>query len=159
MRFCARQTSAKLTFFSRFCATRRAANRESQLLFGFHAYTMSPLLANWMVNSDQCASPLSLNLTREKSQTSAGDVFRAIWQLALAGSGPMNALLSLFEFIFGCHHTHLSPVFTIKKRTYQGCFECGQEFQYSWELMRSVGSSAGDHWREAPSAKYSPVRP
>jgi hypothetical protein len=33
-------------------------------------------------------------------------------------------------------------VFTIKKRTYQICLECGQEFPYSWELMRTVRSGA-----------------
>jgi hypothetical protein len=70
----------------------------------------------------------------------------------------MNALLSIFDFIFGCHHSHLSRVFTIKKRTYQVCVECGQEFQYSWELMHSMRSSVGDHWREAPGPKYFPVR-
>jgi hypothetical protein len=42
----------------------------------------------------------------------------------------------------GCHHSRLSGVFTIKKRTYQICLECGQEFPYSWELMRSVPSTA-----------------
>ena len=53
----------------------------------------------------------------------------------------MNPLLSIFQFIFGCHHRHLSRVFTIKKRTYQVCFECGGEFEYSWELMHSMRSS------------------
>jgi len=42
-----------------------------------------------------------------------------------------------FESLFGCHHRDLSRVFTIKKRTYRVCFECGREFDYSWELMHS----------------------
>ena len=50
----------------------------------------------------------------------------------------MKPLLWIFQFVFGCRHSHLSSVFTIKRRTYQVCFECGREFDYSWELMRSV---------------------
>lgn len=44
----------------------------------------------------------------------------------------MTVLLWIFRFAFGCHHSRLSGVFTIKKRTYQVCLECGQEFEYSW---------------------------
>ena len=33
---------------------------------------------------------------------------------------------------FGCRHRQRSAVFTIKKRTYQVCLNCGQEFEYSW---------------------------
>lgn len=42
----------------------------------------------------------------------------------------MNPLGSIFRFAFGCHHQR-SGVFTIKKRTYQVCLKCGQEFEYS----------------------------
>jgi len=51
----------------------------------------------------------------------------------------------IFESLFGCHHRHLSRVFTIKRRTYQVCFECGREFGYSWELMHSMQSSVADN--------------
>jgi hypothetical protein len=34
----------------------------------------------------------------------------------------------VFQFVFGCHHGQKSSVFTIKKRTYQVCLECGREF-------------------------------
>jgi len=44
----------------------------------------------------------------------------------------MNSILSIFQFAIGCHHRRLSSVFTIKKRTYQVCLKCGQEFEYSW---------------------------
>jgi hypothetical protein len=54
----------------------------------------------------------------------------------------MKPLLSLLQFIFGCRHSGLSRVFTIKKRTYQVCFECGREFEYSWELMRPMHAVA-----------------
>lgn len=40
----------------------------------------------------------------------------------------MNSLLRIFQFAFGCHHGHLSRVFTIKKRTYKVCLDCGEEF-------------------------------
>jgi hypothetical protein len=50
-------------------------------------------------------------------------------------------LLWIFQLIFGCHHSQRSSVFTIKQRTYQVCLECGQEFEYSWELMRSMRSN------------------
>jgi hypothetical protein len=54
----------------------------------------------------------------------------------------MNSILSIFQFAIGCHHRRLSSVFTIKKRTYQVCLKCGQEFEYSWALMQAIRSSA-----------------
>jgi len=57
----------------------------------------------------------------------------------------MRLLTWIVQLAFGCHHRRLSGVFTIKKRTYQVCLTCGQEFPYSWELMHPVRSSiAGD---------------
>jgi len=50
----------------------------------------------------------------------------------------MRLVIWLVQCAWGCHHSRLSNVFTIKKRTYQVCLECGREFPYSWELMRSV---------------------
>jgi len=41
-----------------------------------------------------------------------------------------------FECLFGCHHQQLSRVFTIRRRTYQVCVECGREFEYSWDSMQ-----------------------
>ena len=43
----------------------------------------------------------------------------------------------------------LSRVFTIKKRTYQVCLECGREFEYSWASMHPVRSSVAVN-RDAP---------
>jgi len=54
----------------------------------------------------------------------------------------VSPLLSIFKFTFGCRHRHKSGVFTIKKRTYQVCLKCGQEFEYSWALMHSTRSKA-----------------
>ena len=47
----------------------------------------------------------------------------------------MKPLLSFLHIAFGCRHRQMSRVFTIKKRTYRVCFQCGQEFEYSWALM------------------------
>lgn len=57
----------------------------------------------------------------------------------------MRALHWIFDFVFECHHRHLGRVFTIKNRTYQVCFDCGQEVEYSWELMHSVKSEIACH--------------
>ena len=56
----------------------------------------------------------------------------------------MKPLLSILQFAFGCRHRQRSGVFTIKKRTYQVCLDCGQEFEYSWDLMHSQRSSIMD---------------
>ena len=50
----------------------------------------------------------------------------------------MKPLLWIYQFAFGCRHGQLSRVFTIKKRTYQVCYGCGRECEYSWALMRSL---------------------
>ena len=52
------------------------------------------------------------------------------------------ALLRILQFAFGCHHSQMSRVFTIKKRTYRVCFNCGQEFEYSLGVERRTGTSA-----------------
>ena len=53
-------------------------------------------------------------------------------------------MLWIFQLAFGCHHDQLSRAFTIKKRTYKVCFECGQEFDYSWARMRNVRPAVAD---------------
>lgn len=40
----------------------------------------------------------------------------------------MNPLRWILHFLFGCHHNHMSRIFTIKGRTYKVCFDCGEEF-------------------------------
>jgi hypothetical protein len=53
----------------------------------------------------------------------------------------MKLLLRGFQFVLGCHHSQMSRVFTIKKRTYQVCCECGEEFEFSWALMHRQASN------------------
>ena len=64
----------------------------------------------------------------------------------------MKFLAGIFQFVFGCHHSKLSGVFTIKKRTYQVCLEGGQEFGYSWARMQSVGSSVDNNSYTSPDS-------
>lgn len=47
----------------------------------------------------------------------------------------MDRLVAALDFVFGCHHSHLSRIFTIDGRTYRVCFECGAKFKYSLTNM------------------------
>jgi len=44
-------------------------------------------------------------------------------------------LAVILDFFFGCHHGHLSRVFTLGGETYRVCFDCGARFEYSMETM------------------------
>jgi len=56
-------------------------------------------------------------------------------QLACEIGAFMERLVAILDFVFGCHHGHLSRVFTIKDRTYQVCCDCGAKFDYSLASM------------------------
>lgn len=47
----------------------------------------------------------------------------------------MEYLTAAMDFLFGCHHCHLSRVFTIGGRSYKVCCDCGAEFTYSLDTM------------------------
>jgi hypothetical protein len=47
----------------------------------------------------------------------------------------MEILLVVLDFLFGCHHVHLSRVFTLKGETYKVCCDCGAKFAYSLKTM------------------------
>jgi len=47
----------------------------------------------------------------------------------------MERVIAIFDFIFGCHHRHLSRVFTMSGRTYRVCCDCGAAFRYSLANM------------------------
>jgi hypothetical protein len=53
----------------------------------------------------------------------------------------MKPLLGILQSVFGCHHAQMGRVFTIKNRTYQVCFDCGRECEYSLASMHRVRSS------------------
>ena len=47
----------------------------------------------------------------------------------------MAILLAILDFLFGCHHVHLSRVFTLQGETYRVCCDCGAKSAYSLETM------------------------
>ncbi len=47
----------------------------------------------------------------------------------------MERLIDILDFVFGCHHGHLSRVFSIDGRTYRVCCDCGATFKYSLASM------------------------
>lgn len=65
----------------------------------------------------------------------------------------MKPFLRMLQSVFGCHHGHLSRVFTIQKRTYQVCFDCGRQIEYSWALMHSAPQAPDDAGTPLDSAR------
>ena len=47
----------------------------------------------------------------------------------------MARLVTVLDFLFGCHHGHLSRVFTLGGETYRVCCDCGAKYGYSLETM------------------------
>jgi hypothetical protein len=47
----------------------------------------------------------------------------------------MAIVVAVLDFLFGCHHAHLSRVFTLRGESYRMCFSCGAKFEYSLETM------------------------
>ena len=50
----------------------------------------------------------------------------------------MKMLLAVLDFLFGCHHLHLSRAFTLRGETYKVCCDCGAKYAYSLETMSIV---------------------
>ncbi len=50
-------------------------------------------------------------------------------------------IMRSIDWIFGCHHSALSRVFTIGGRTYKVCLNCGGQFDYSWQAMSVKGAA------------------
>ena len=44
-------------------------------------------------------------------------------------------LAVILDFLFGCHHGHLSRAFTLGDETYRVCCDCGARFKYSLQTM------------------------
>ena len=53
----------------------------------------------------------------------------------LAKGSFMAIFLAILDFLFGCHHLHLSRVFTLQEETYKVCCDCGAKFAYSLQTM------------------------
>ena len=47
----------------------------------------------------------------------------------------MSVLLAILDYLFGCHHDHLSRVFTVGGESYKVCCDCGAKFAYSLQTM------------------------
>ncbi len=47
----------------------------------------------------------------------------------------IQLVTAVAKYMFGCHHNALSRVFTINRRTYRVCCDCGAEFEYSLKTM------------------------
>jgi len=47
----------------------------------------------------------------------------------------LDLALGVLDFVLGCHHSHLSHVFTIHGHTHRMCADCGRKLSYSWETM------------------------
>jgi uncharacterized membrane protein len=47
----------------------------------------------------------------------------------------MERLVTVLDFVFGCHHRHLSRVFTISGKSYRVCCDCGAKYSYSLKSM------------------------
>ncbi len=47
----------------------------------------------------------------------------------------MARLVSVLDFMFGCHHGHLSRVFTLGGESYRVCCDCGARYRYSLTTM------------------------
>lgn len=48
-------------------------------------------------------------------------------------------MIQLFvDFLTGCTHLRQTRPFTISKRCYTVCLDCGHELPYSWSAMRPL---------------------
>ena len=47
----------------------------------------------------------------------------------------MATITAVLDLLFGCHHVHLSRVFTLQGESYKVCCDCGARFSYSLETM------------------------
>jgi hypothetical protein len=60
--------------------------------------------------------------------------------------GLLARIVAGLQWLVECHHHDRSRVFTINKRSYQTCLNCGHEIDYAWERMGSMqyGVAAGE---------------
>jgi hypothetical protein len=70
-------------------------------------------------------------------------------QIAWKEGAFMARVMTVLDVIFGCHHWHLSRVFTIDRQTYRVCCDCGAKFNYSLDSMCMERSLQLLHTRHA----------
>ncbi len=46
----------------------------------------------------------------------------------------------LYELFFGCRHGRLTRPFTLERRTYKVCLDCGRQIYYSSERMTPLSA-------------------
>jgi hypothetical protein len=70
-----------------------------------------------------------------------------------------NTVRGMFGWLFECHHHNMSRVFTINRRSYQVCIECGQQVDYSLKLMHALPRETAPREARAPwAAKVMPLQ-
>ena len=51
----------------------------------------------------------------------------------------LRAIYNFFcEIFFGCSHGHMTRPFTLETHSYKVCLDCGRQFPYSLEKMRTL---------------------
>jgi|GEM_PF-3381962 len=51
----------------------------------------------------------------------------------------LHAIYAFFcEILLGCSHDHLTRPFTLETESYKVCLDCGRQFPYSVEMMRTI---------------------
>jgi hypothetical protein len=56
--------------------------------------------------------------------------------------------LKTFDFVFGCHHGHVSRVFHTSRQIYRVCCDCGARFDYSFAIAWPVHANPGDSYEK-----------
>ena len=76
------------------------------------------------------------DLLLEVIHLNAGDGKGSVSEHKTRKGESMAILLAILDFLFGCHHVHLSRVFTLQGETYRVCCDCGAKFAYSRDACR-----------------------
>jgi hypothetical protein len=51
----------------------------------------------------------------------------------------MSTILhAAIDAVFGCRHSHVTRPFTLRRKTYEVCLDCGREIPYSLVTMSQI---------------------
>lgn len=56
--------------------------------------------------------------------------------------------LKTFDFVFGCHHLHLSRVLQTRRKIYRVCCDCGARFDYFLAAALPAYASIGETYEK-----------